>query len=925
MAPFHAYKLFCFMVLSFMWAFLNLGIIIWVQDDFLTILDNVLVMGYFQLAYTVIAWLFYKQVTSCLAQDDATTFTSPTVYRYSARRKLRRGAIDIDMSPSRRFIPHTGVLCATAPDEEQTLRLVPSETSPSISPPLSLSFPMNICIMVVGTHGDVLPFIALGRRLREEGGHRVRLASHKHHEDLVKRNGLEYYPLGGDPKQLSEWMVQSKGSLLPLNLKALEAAPLKLQMINEILFSTWPACTAADPAPNDCHGPFLAHAIISNPVTYGHIHCAQALGVPLHLMFPQPWTPTCAFPHPLAREIRFSQNRYVNWQSYFAVDDYMFMGTMKITNRFRVRIGLGRLRVGQRGAHLLNSFRVPFAKMWSPALVSKPSDWPPEVDVVGSFSLNQPSFYSPDPKLVEWLEAGEKPIYVGFGSMVLGDPEAVLALREIIVEASRESNARVLIQSNWTDLGGASLPEHVYSLGPAPHDWLFPRMAAVVHHGGAGTVAAGLRYGKPTMVCPFFGDQFFWGERVYNAGVGPRPCPVEELTVGCLAGAFLDLLRQDRILRNTASLAAVMEREDGVEGGLQAFYNHLPKHDMVCDVSLFLADQAAADVYHVMNKIKVSYEVHVVMGIPGFDYTPMDWSLSPQNPLEAIGEAVFIFLHEVVAAFAGLLMCFCASPHTNDLDGDYKWWEYTREKTMEAWRSVVKALTNLLLRPLKGVLVLVHTIYSLLCCGLCCPMIISPLGMLPSPWAHMRLKLAKRCVRRPHPPVSGDRRREIAIAYNTCARIRCQFALHEGQQSRRISAAQARKLLKALQLHPPHDRVQVDPQEDMRWYMGRLRTRYFTSFFGCAAPPLVHPGVLEAIEMINQSDKRERLAKTPLGACSPSSQATISFEDFCLIFRRCCMEHDKDEYIAPDDVGTSGCAPLPASMSCMEPPKPQTI
>eukprot|EP00854_Cymbomonas_tetramitiformis_P013696 gene13696-16186_t len=388
------------------------------------------------------------------------------------------------MSPSRRFIPHTGVLCATAPDEEQscslradllfatrggrvilqpksgdrtarfkrcspkddssagilkppltkaervvytleTLRLVPSETSPSISPPLSLSFPMNICIMVVG---DVLPFIALGRRLREEGGHRVRLASHKHHEDLVKRNGLEYYPLGGDPKQLSEWMVQSKGSLLPLNLKALEAAPLKLQMINEILFSTWPACTAADPAPN-------------------------ALGVPLHLMFPQPWTPTCAFPHPLAREIRFSQNRYVNWQSYFAVDDYMFMGTMKITNRFRVRIGLGRLRVGQRDLVRSATMYEDSPTMYddNPAIFEdnpimsedNPTMYEDDTTMykddptmyednpnVGSFSLNQPSFYSPDPKLVEWLEAGEKPIYVGFGSMVLGDPEAVLALRE---------------------------------------------------------------------------------------------------------------------------------------------------------------------------------------------------------------------------------------------------------------------------------------------------------------------------------------------------------------------------------------------------------------------------------------------------------------------------------------------------------------
>jgi UDP:flavonoid glycosyltransferase YjiC (YdhE family) len=116
--------------------------------------------------------------------------------------------------------------------------------------------------------------------------------------------------------------------------------------------------------------------------------------------------------------------------------------------------------------------------------------------------------------------------------MVIAEPEK---LASCIAEAAKRTNTRVLIQSSWSKLavsaegegGGKRL---VYCLGNCPHDWLFPQMAAVVHHGGAGTVAAGLRAGKPTLVCPFFGDQFFWGEVTHRAGVGPPPIPAPEVS-----------------------------------------------------------------------------------------------------------------------------------------------------------------------------------------------------------------------------------------------------------------------------------------------------------------------------------------------------------------------------------------------------------
>ncbi|GAB9468220.1 Sterol 3-beta, partial [Globisporangium polare] len=148
---------------------------------------------------------------------------------------------------------------------------------------------MSICIMIVGTRGDVQPFIGIAKRLQIDG-HRVRLATHAVYRDFVTEHGVEFYPLGGDPKELAAYMVKTGGHLIPLNFEAIQKdVPRNLQMIEEILHSTWPAVSAADPdglGPGIPGLPFEAQAIISNPVTYGHIHVAERLGVPLHIMFP---------------------------------------------------------------------------------------------------------------------------------------------------------------------------------------------------------------------------------------------------------------------------------------------------------------------------------------------------------------------------------------------------------------------------------------------------------------------------------------------------------------------------------------------------------------------------------------------------------------------------------------------------------------
>jgi hypothetical protein len=211
----------------------------------------------------------------------------------------------------------------------------PPKTRPASIPPPS----MKILILVVGTRGDVAPFVAMGLKLKE-AGHTVRIGTHAMYRKTVTSAGLLFYPLAGDPVKLSGFMVKTQGKLIPNLLDRNEIRdhaqdiPEKLQMLKDICQSTWPACVAPDPE-DESATPFVAEAIISNPVTYGHSHCAEKLGIPLHMFFPQPWTPTKAFPHVFASMDQGRGWSKENEWSYYAVDQFFWLGTEAFINEFR--------------------------------------------------------------------------------------------------------------------------------------------------------------------------------------------------------------------------------------------------------------------------------------------------------------------------------------------------------------------------------------------------------------------------------------------------------------------------------------------------------------------------------------------------------------------------------------------------------------
>ncbi|KAL0437293.1 UNVERIFIED_CONTAM: Sterol 3-beta-glucosyltransferase UGT80A2 [Sesamum radiatum] len=363
--------------------------------------------------------------------------------------------------------------------------------------------PMQIVMLIVGTRGDVQPFVAIGKRLQDYG-HRVRLATHSNFKEFVLTSGLEFYPLGGDPKVLAGYMVKNKG-FLPSGPSEI---PIQRNQMKEIIYSLLPACKEPD---IDSGIPFKADAIIANPPAYGHTHVAEALKVPIHIFFTMPWTQPVNFPI------------FGYRLSYQIVDSLIWLGIRDMINDVRKKKLKLRPITYLSGSQGSDS-DIPHGYIWSPHLVPKPKDWGPKVDVVGFCFLDLASNYEPPESLLNWLKAGPKPIYIGFGSLPVQEPEK---MTQIIVKALEITKQRGIINKGWGGLGNlAEDKDFVYLLDNCPHDWLFLQCAAVVHHGGAGTTAAGLK------------------------------AAVKERAV---------------------ELAKAMENEDGVTGAVKAFFKHLPR------------------------------------------------------------------------------------------------------------------------------------------------------------------------------------------------------------------------------------------------------------------------------------------------------------------------------------------------------------
>ncbi|KAI9820095.1 MAG: hypothetical protein M1832_003802 [Thelocarpon impressellum] len=527
------------------------------------------------------------------------------------------GRVDISIKQSSRRLSNALAPALLRQLSHQNVHALPDEPAtppPSYIPP-SLGGepgaepppPMNVVIHVVGSRGDVQPFIALGKELKERYNHRVRLATHATFKNFVEDNGLEFFSIGGDPAELMAFMVKNPG-LMP-GFESLRAGDVGVRRkgMYEIIRGCWRSCIEAGDgtgvAPSDDYvedyasfdsgisidghataRPFVADAIIANPPSFAHVHCAEKLGIPLHLMFTMPWSPTQAFPHPLANvQSSNADSSLTNFVSYALVEMMTWQGLGDMINRFREKC-LALEPVSLIWAPgMASRLRIPYTYCWSPALIPKPKDWGPHISISGFFFLSLASGYTPDPALVDFLASGPPPVYIGFGSIVVDDPDG---MTKLIFEAIKKAGVRALVSKGWGGFGAdeIGIPEGVHMLGNVPHDWLFQHVSCVVHHGGAGTTAAGIALGKPTVVVPFFGDQPFWGAMIARAGAGPPPVPYKHINSDKLAAAILDALRP-AALDMAAELGQKIAQEKGTETAAMRFHDNLNVDDLRCSLS----------------------------------------------------------------------------------------------------------------------------------------------------------------------------------------------------------------------------------------------------------------------------------------------------------------------------------------------------
>lgn len=416
----------------------------------------------------------------------------------------------------------------------------------------------RITIFGAGSQGDVQPCIRLGKGL-QQAGLQVRIAAPQNFVGSVQGEGLPFHPLRGDVQEImagetgQKYMDSGGGNPIQSVLAMRKMlGPIAIQMAEDVL----EACRDAD-------------ALITLAVfaPFGKT-IAEIRGIPLLLVEPTPVLPSGDFPAP-GFPIQKNMGRILNRLSGFAMLEVIWQWYRPFVNEFRSRYGLRQLR-GSDFHHILVS--MPLLGAYSPTVIPHPRDWPDTVHITGYWFQDNQKEWHPSVGLKSFLEKGEPPVYIGFGSMSGRDPEHFAG---IVLEALAKTGQRGVIATGWGGMDVMEVPENVFVLDSAPHGWLFQRMAAVVHHGGAGTTAEGLRAGKPTVTVPFIVDQLFWGKRVKALGAGVEPIQAKGLTVDQLAGAIQRAVNDAEMKRRAESIGMAIRAEDGVGSAVEIVKNYL--------------------------------------------------------------------------------------------------------------------------------------------------------------------------------------------------------------------------------------------------------------------------------------------------------------------------------------------------------------
>jgi UDP:flavonoid glycosyltransferase YjiC (YdhE family) len=406
---------------------------------------------------------------------------------------------------------------------------------------------MKVTIIAAGSRGDVQPYVALGKGLKE-AGHTVRVLASQDFQNLIMAHGLEFFDMGGSIETIAQSMqgLLEQGNFIKI---LLSMGPTAQRLVGQAAVNGMVACQDADLIIGGLGGIFVGKAL------------SDKLGIPFVPAYLYPFTPTREFPSVLAPVQQIRLPAWANSLSHRLAQQMMWQTFRAADNKARGQV----LQIAPA------SFWGPFASLqqqkqtilygYSPQVIPFPKDWDDFIHVTGYWFLEPSSGWEPPIDFVNFLQSGPPPVYIGFGSMVNSKPEETTAL---VLQALARTGQRGVLSSGWGGLKKEDLPETVFMISSMPHSWLFPKMAAVVHHGGVGTTAAGLWAGIPAIVTPYFGDQPFWGQRVYELGVGPKPIPRQRLTVDRLAESICCAVSDMAMRKSAASLGERIRAENGI-------------------------------------------------------------------------------------------------------------------------------------------------------------------------------------------------------------------------------------------------------------------------------------------------------------------------------------------------------------------------
>ncbi|OAN45978.1 hypothetical protein A6A03_01590 [Chloroflexus islandicus] len=406
---------------------------------------------------------------------------------------------------------------------------------------------MKVTLLTIGSRGDIQPFIALAQGLAR-AGHDVMLGGPPDFTELAARYQVPFTPIGASIQILLQDSavknaITGGGVLRFLRTRNTRRADLYAQLNREALA----LCRSAD-------------FIIYKNAVLAAFGIAQKWGIPCAEVRLQPYTPTTAFPAFFLKG-RASYGRLINWLSGFVLQTVVWQILRNDVRAFwRDELQLPPLP-GLWPDRMLARAGVRIFSPISQHVLPRPHDWPAHLYLTGYWFLGPPPGWTPPPEVVRFLAAGEPPVYIGFGSMPHQAPRATF---DLITRALQRSGQRGIVYSGWGGLSGEVVSNRLLVIESVPHEWLFSHVKAVVHHGGAGTTATGLRAGVPNVVVPFFADQPFWGWRVAALGAGPAPLLRQRLTAERLAMAIEQAAHDPTMRARAREIGARLQAEDGI-------------------------------------------------------------------------------------------------------------------------------------------------------------------------------------------------------------------------------------------------------------------------------------------------------------------------------------------------------------------------